>query len=493
MLQHYQTLFQSLKNTLPGHQTTWIAKLRENALDLFLREGFPTTKDEDWKFTSLRKLEQREFKFESPQASTPSPPAHRTQVGEGSIMSAQPVIPAQAGIQISTKSEFINLVFIDGLFSYENSDELPTDVQLIAHCLDQQPEILESFWGNLDPSLRWDDKLRRDDNIKGYEAFRSLNTAFMQNGAFIRVPKGQSLKIHLQFLTTQTQTTEAAYWRNIIVLEENARATVIESYADIPTAFQAETRRKRGRGAECTNTHMSTETSLQQSLSLKGEGYSYLTNTITEIFLDKSAHLTHYKWQNESHQAFHFGKIYVHQNFEASQFDNHTVSLGGQLSRSDIHVTLKAPKTRCLLNGLYRLSNIQHMDHQTTIDHQTPNATSQELYKGIMDEQSHGVFNGKVLVQKDAQKTVSEQHNHNLLLSLDAQINTKPQLEILADDVKCAHGATVGQLDETAMFYLRSRGLDEKIARQTLIQAFFTDVLDNMPDEFFKEQVKQCL
>src|SRR5262249_20154812 len=156
-----------------------------------------------------------------------------------------------------------------------------------------------------------------------------------------------------------------------------------------------------------------------------------------------------------------------------SQLSHHLISLGGLLSRSDINVLLDAPLTYCMLNGLYHLNENQHMDHYTSIDHQKPEGTSREFYKGILDGNSRGVFNGKVFVRPDAKKTDSQQYNQNLLLSANAEIDTKPQLEILADDVKCTHGATVGQLDEEALFYLRSRGFDLETARTVLIQAFF--------------------
>ena len=250
----------------------------------------------------------------------------------------------------------------------------------------------------------------------------------MQNGAFIHVPEHQTATIHLIFLTTPTTTLQACHLRNLIVLDKNATATVIESY-------------------------------------LGDEEQPYLTNTVTEIQLGEKAALTHYKFQNEGKKAFHFGSVYVKQSYPNSHFASHIISLGGLLSRSDTHTRMDAHTTHCLLNGLYALSGNQHADHHTSIHHLKPQGTIQEFYKGILDGNARGVFNGKVLVSQDAQKTNSQQYNQNLLLSETAEINTKPQLEIFADDVKCLHGATVGQLDEAALFYLRSRREAGRIPR----------------------------
>lgn len=428
MSQHYQMLFQSLKSRLPGAKTSWIAQLREEALTAFLQKGFPTTRDEDWRYTSLRAFEKLPF------ASTVSLETQKT----------LSIIPFSCREETTKNSNLTaELVFLNGQFLPQASTALPAQIRLLAPEMDTNPDILMPF-------------LNQTANLQDGNVLMLLNTAFMQNGAFIEVPKSQHCTVHLVFLTTSNPILSASYWRNIIILRENATATVIETYW--------------------------------------GDSHeTYLTNTLTEVCLSKNAVLTHYKRQQESKTAFHFGNIYVDQPEIHSEFNNHTVSLGGKLSRSDIHVALKAPKTQCLLNGLYQLGDAQHADHHTTILHQTPQSMSREFYKGTLDASAHGVFNGKVFVEQDAQKTDSIQYNHNLLLSEEAKIDTKPQLEILADDVKCIHGATVGQLDQEALFYLKSRGLDEKTARQLLIQAFFTDIIERMPDALLKKQVKQCL
>ena len=287
-------------------------------------------------------------------------------------------------------------------------------------------------------------------------AFTLLNDIFMQDGAFIEIPEGEEATIHLLFLTTPQIDLPATYLRNFIVLHPHAKATIIETYL--------------------------------------GENQkTYFTNTFTKIMLHEKSQLTHYKFQNESKQAFHFGTIDINQPGKNSQFLGHVISLGGLLSRSDTHVTLNSTESHCELNGLYRLSEKQHMDHYTCIEHQKPHSTSRQFYKGILEGESHGVFNGKIIVRQTAQKTDSEQHNQNLLLSKQAEIDTKPQLEIFADDVKCAHGATVGQLDENALFYLRSRGFDEPAARRLLMTAFCNDILDRITHPRLKEYIQQCL
>ncbi|HZW74118.1 MAG TPA: Fe-S cluster assembly protein SufD, partial [Caldimonas sp.] len=207
-----------------------------------------------------------------------------------------------------------------------------------------------------------------------------------------------------------------------------------------------------------------------------GEGI-YWTNAVTEAVLGAGASLTHYRVQRDSPRAFHVGTVAVEQAAD-SRYGSRSISLGGALVRSDIGTRLDAPGAACTFDGLYLASGTQHVDHHTTIDHRQPRGTSRELYKGIMDGRATGVFNGKVFVRPHAQQSDAQQMNKNLLLSDDAQIETKPQLEIFADDVKCSHGATIGQLDDDAIFYLRARGIDAAAARQMLIFAFANELIE---------------
>src|SRR5205823_2829572 len=216
--------------------------------------------------------------------------------------------------------------------------------------------------------------------------------------------------------------------------------------------------------------------------SYVGTDGTYFANAVTEVFLGENAHLDHYKMQRESKQAFHFETLQVRQE-RGSNFCSHAVTLGGRLVRNEINVVVAAEGCETTLNGLYVAGGTQHVDNRTTIDHAMPHCASHELYKGILDGKAHGVFNGKIFVRQDAQKTDAKQTNQTLLLSDDATINTKPQLEIFADDVKCTHGATVGQIAADALFYLRTRGIGLDEARAMLTFAFANDILGNIQVE----------
>jgi Fe-S cluster assembly protein SufD len=223
-----------------------------------------------------------------------------------------------------------------------------------------------------------------------------------------------------------------------------------------------------------------------------GLGVPYFTNAVTEIVLGEGAILDHYKVQEENDRAFHIASTHVHQQ-KASNFSTHYIGLGGALVRNEVHVRLDAEGCEATVNGLYMASGTQHMDNFTVIDHAKPHCASHELYKGILDGKAHGVFNGKIFVRQDAQKTDAKQTNQTLLLSDDATINTKPQLEIFADDVKCTHGATVGQLAADAIFYLRSRGIGEREARSLLTFAFANDIVSRIKVEPIRRRLEERL
>jgi Fe-S cluster assembly protein SufD len=285
--------------------------------------------------------------------------------------------------------------------------------------------------------------------------FTELNTAFMPDGAVLHVPKDVEVRrpIHLLFVTDANAAKTVMYPRNLIVIGRNARATVIESYVALGDA-------------------------------------AYFTNALTEVSVGNGATLEHYKIQREGRRAFHVGTI------EATQAANsHYVSFsfatGGSLTRTNIYTKLDGEGCGSTLNGLYMLDGEQHCDHQTKIEHVEPNCFSREVYKGVLDGRSHGVFNGKVYVHPAAQKTDGKQTNNTLLLSPQAQVDTKPQLEIFADDVKCTHGATVGKLDDMAWFYMKSRGLEAETARRLLIYAFAADVLQTIEQAEVREALQR--
>ncbi|HUR91158.1 MAG TPA: Fe-S cluster assembly protein SufD [Gemmatimonadaceae bacterium] len=288
-------------------------------------------------------------------------------------------------------------------------------------------------------------------------AFTALNTALMQDGAVISIGAGVEVDvpIHLLFISTGPEALSASFPRNLLVLERSAKATVIESYAGV--------------GDE-----------------------TYLTVPVTEISLGDGARLEHIKVQNETAGAFHVGTVQARQERD-SELHSFSYAAGAELSRTNIYTLLDGPGSSCTMNGMYMVSGLQHVDHQTRIEHAQPNTTSREVYKGILDGHSHGVFNGKVYVRPEAQKTDGKQSNNNLLLSQHARVDTKPQLEIFADDVKCTHGATIGRLDEVALFYMKSRGLDAEQARTLLIYAFAAEVLEEIPVKAVRDALEAAV
>ena len=283
-------------------------------------------------------------------------------------------------------------------------------------------------------------------------AFTALNGAFFRGGALIRIAdEVVSAPIHLVFITANGEGT-VSHPRNLIIAGKHSQSTIIESYVAIDNA-------------------------------------AYFTNAVTEVILGEGARVSHYKLQREAVTGFHIGTAQARQP-QNSYYESFCFSAGADLSRTNVYTVLEGDSAECVLNGLYLADGTQHMDHQTYVEHIAPNCPSHELYKGILDGRSHGVFNGKVYVHPEAQKTDGKQSNNNLLLSDHARVDTKPQLEIFADDVKCTHGATVGRLDETALFYLRSRGLSKSVARKLLTYAFAADVLERLPLAPLKESLE---
>ena len=339
------------------------------------------------------------------------------------------------------------LVFVNGRFARQLSryQKLPDGVAAssLAQALTERPESLEPH-------------LARYAN-PGAHGFSALNTAFMSDGAWVYLPAHTRLEtpVHLIYVSTTRDDDIFIHPRNLVVAERESQAAIIESY-----------------------------------VSLGGNGY--LANALTEVILGDHARLDHYKLQEESDKAFHFATLQVQQGRE-SRFISHSVSFGSALARNDINVALGAEGAECALHGLYVVGGRQHVDYHTRVDHIKPRTTSHEYYKGVLSGRSRGVFNGQVYVHPDAQQTDARQSNHNLLLSRDAEIDTKPQLEIFADDVKCAHGATVGQLDNSMIFYLRTRGMDESTARGLLTFGFARDALSPMEIEAVRSTVHDHL
>jgi len=287
--------------------------------------------------------------------------------------------------------------------------------------------------------------------------FPSLNAAFLEDGAFIQIPDGvvQEKPIHILFVATKLPFPQMISPRVVIVAGSNSQSTIVETFAGLEEA-------------------------------------NYLTNHVSEIYLEENARVDHTRVQTESEHAFNIALTAVHQE-RSSHFFSHAIHLGGGIVRNEIHAMLDGEGSECLLDGLYVLENSQHVDNHTVIDHAKPHSTSQELYKGILDGKSRGAFDGKIIVRKDAQKTLSRQTNNNLLLTSDAIVDSKPQLEIYADDVKCNHGSTIGQIDEEALFYLRSRGIGKTEARNILTFAFAAEITERLKVPTIRKRLEKLL
>jgi Fe-S cluster assembly protein SufD len=339
------------------------------------------------------------------------------------------------------------LIFINGKFSEENSKLLNLPAGTIAGSISDgiknNPEIIEKHFG----------KYASYNN----QIFTALSTAYTKDGAFIYVPEGKIVEdpINIIFITTKSEEELITQPRNLFIASENSQATIIEHYASENDSI-------------------------------------YFTNVVTEIVVGENAAVDHYKIQEESVNAFHLARVEIDQE-RSSNFISHSISTGGVITRNDINARFNDEGGECTLNGLFLLEDNQLFDAHTLIDHANPHCNSHEHYKGILDNSSRGVFNGKVLVRKDAQKTNAFQQNNNILLSNNALVNTKPQLEIFADDVKCSHGATIGQIDEEARFYLKSRGIGEEAANAILIHAFASDVIKSMKMESVRNYLEEIL
>jgi len=359
--------------------------------------------------------------------------------------------PAPAGAPLSADvvdrfgygQSWHTFVFVNGRLSTAlPAERLPAgaSVASLADAIEGDTGLIESHFGQL--------------ASPGAGAFTALNTALARDGAMIHIAADAVIEtpIHLLFVADASAESTAVHTRNIVIAGRHSQCTIIESYVTVG-------------------------------------GDSYFTNAVTEVYLADGARVGHYKLQTESRNAFHVGTMHAHQG-SGSRYESFSFATGARLSRTNVYTTLAGDAAEAVMNGLYLADGAQHVDHQTRIEHVAPNCPSHELYKGILDGRSHGVFNGKVYVHPEAQKTDGKQSNNNLLLSAEAKADTKPQLEIFADDVKCTHGATVGRLDETALFYMRSRGIGPAQARRLLTYAFAADVLEKIELEPLKEALE---
>jgi Fe-S cluster assembly protein SufD len=416
-LDAYAAEWERAERARPGHDPAPLERLRTSALDEFMSRGFPTTRDEEWRFTSVAAIADGRF------ALAPEPVPDALDIDIAALR-----LPGEPAAE---------LIFVDGRFvaALSRRSTLPPGVRAASLAA-----VVASEYRVVEPALA-----RAASFVR--QPFIALNTAFLHDGAFIELPPNAIVEqpIHCLFIATGRAGggMPMIHPRSLVVLGPGSQASIQTTYAG-------------------------------------PAGAPYFTNAVTELVIGENAVLDHVTLQHESASAYHVGATFLRAQRSATS-TLHAVDTGSALARNDVVATLDGEGIDCTLDGLYVADAERLVDNHTTIDHAQPHCTSREIYKGILAERSHGVFNGKIVVRPDAQKTDARQTNRALLLSEDAQIHTKPQLEIFANDVKCTHGAAVGQLDDEALFYLRSRGLSAARARQLLIHGFAADVLARLP------------
>jgi Fe-S cluster assembly protein SufD len=428
--ENYFSAYKLFAQTRGGRDPAWLANLREKAGAAFESLDFPTTRDEEWKYTNVAPiLKVRYRESVDPETNGMKSPT------------ARDVDPFMFAESLDSR-----LVFVNGTFSRELSNLTALSNSCVAGNLAEIP----SEHANV-----------ARDHLAAYAdyrdaAFTALNTASVGDGAFVYVPGGKAIDapIHLLFISTAEEPV-ASHPRVLIVAGAGAVATVIESYVSL------------------------------------GEGV-YFTNAVTEVVVKEDAVITHYRLQQESARAFHIATTQVHQE-RASNYASYAISLGAEIARHDLSVALTDENVETTIDGLYVVTGRQHTDSHTSIDHQKPHSVSNQLYKGILDGRARAVFNGKVFVREGALLTDARQLNKNLLLSSDAHVDTKPQLEIFADDVKCAHGATVGQLEDEELFYLSARGITPERARALLTYGFAEDVISRIKLKSAREHLDRVI
>jgi Fe-S cluster assembly protein SufD len=436
----YLTQFKDFENSLNGENTGLIRELRRDAINNFSRLEFPDTKNEEWKYTNISPLLKHNF----------TPAFAVTRIKKEDV---RKYLFDSFKDENSNIFEYNLLVFVNGHFAPELSEikDIPkgTIINSISEALINDSPLIKKHFGKYADYKN--------------QIFTALSTAYTRDGAFVYIPEGKIIEnpIHILFLT-DAKDKILIQPRNLFVAGKNSHVTIIEHYA-------------------CLS---SNQTSKSESV--------YFTNSVTEIVAEENSVVDHIKLQNESKSAFHIARMEVDQE-RASNFTTHLISFGGDISRNDFNSRFNNEGGECNLNGLFLLDGTQLFDVHTLVDHAKPYCNSREHFKGILDDKSRGVFNGKVMVRRDAQKTNAFQENNNIILSNDALVNTKPQLEIFADDVKCSHGATIGQLDADALFYLKSRGLGQEAARGILLHAFASDVIRTIKVEPIRNFVEQIL
>lgn len=406
-----ESSFIVFENELNGQSNSPIHKIRQAAFKVFEEKGFPTKRDEEWKYTNLKPILKYDYRlFHKDENTLDFKEVKRFFLSD---------------------ADSYKLVFVDGVFSSWLSETTHNgfDICTFGSMLTKYGDVAEKYFNKALPKN---------------ESLAAINTAFAKEGAFIRIKKNQTVEkpVQIIFFTTSYEHEVMLQPRNLIVLEENSEVKIVERH---------------------------------QSLSEN----AVLTNSATEIFAEKNSRLHYYKVQNDSLNASLIDNTSIKQ-YAGSQVNMGTFAFGNKFVRNNLNVYLEEENTETFMDGVTIIGEGQLVDHHTLADHKVPNCNSSELYKGIYDGNAKGVFNGKVMVHPHAQKTNAFQQNNNILLTDKASVDTKPQLEIYADDVQCSHGCTIGQLDEDAMFYMQARGIPEKEAKALLLYAFANNGLRNV-------------
>jgi Fe-S cluster assembly protein SufD len=412
--------------TVMAESPEWLDRLRRAAADRFAATGFPSSRDEEWRFTPVGPIAKPAWK----DAATPS------------RISLEELMPHLFG-----HPEWTRLVFVNGFYNPELSSTGDGPEGLLVSSL---ADALRD--GTVDS--------RHFGQLASVESspFSALNTGRFSDGGLVQVPAGSDLQqpIHLVYLATEEAEHCAIHPRNLILVGPGARASLVESYVTV------------------------------------GSASGYWTNAVTEVVAGASCWVEHTRIQRESERAYHIGGTFVAQARD-SHYRSFSLAMGGALARHNLHARLNDENVETLLYGLYLTRGAQLVDNHTAIYHDQPNCRSWEVYKGILDDHSRAVFNGKVFVRPEAQKTDAKQTNRNLLLSDAARVDTKPQLEIFADDVKCTHGATVGRLDDIALFYAQTRGVPAREAERLLTYAFAAEVIGEVALEPVRVELERLV
>ena len=427
-----------------AQQPEWLKDLREKAFRFFAENGFPTVENEDWKYTNVAPMAKENFLLaELSETATDELKTRELEIETEDDFSVEADSKTSAFVFDESKESV--LIFENGVFRKNASKLNAVNGATVlsfseAESDEKFGEIFRAKLGSLVDA--------------GKNGFTALNTAFIAEGAFIFLPKNTRIEAPIQLLFT-TNENKISFPRVLVVAESFAEATIIETY-------------------------------------VRADETKYLTNAVVEISVADEAKIKHYRVQRESHEAFHVSTTAA-EVARGSVYDTTAITLGAKLSRHDVSLKFNSEGGEAFVDGLYFLGGDQHHDTHSVIAHDVPNCASHQTYKGVLNDRSRGVFNGKVFVAVGASGTDGYQSNKNLLLSNDARVDTKPQLEIFNDDVKCSHGATVGQLDEEELFYLLSRGLNESLARNLLTYGFAEEIVNKIEIESIKRQLDEAV